>query len=128
MRLRIIPGEKGRLPRDFACFRGAAPPGGGAVSLTYSKDVSVNLSDKNIDLMFANPATSTADMALQLVIKDTVIMHIVCIHICIFIKCYFLSADLFQPVKSPEDTSLNGCVIFLILCKLPAKLTTMDIS
>lgn len=47
-----------------------APPGGGAVSLTYSKDVSVNLSDKKIDLMFANPAKSTADMVLQLVIKD----------------------------------------------------------
>lgn len=52
-----------------------APPGGGAVSLTYSKDVSVNLSDKKIDLMFANPAKSTADMVLQLVIKDTVIMQ-----------------------------------------------------
>ncbi len=52
-----------------------APPGGGAVSLTYSKDVSVNLSDKKIDLMFANPAKSTADMVLQLVIKDTVILQ-----------------------------------------------------
>ena len=55
-------------------------------------------------------------------------MHIVCIHICIFIKCYFLSADLFQPVKSLEDTSLNSCGIILILCKLPLQLTTMDVS
>ncbi len=52
-----------------------APPGGGAVSLTYSKDVSVDLSDKRVSLMFANPSKSTADMVLQIVIKDTVIVQ-----------------------------------------------------
>lgn len=49
--------------------------GGSRVVEPNSKDVSVNLSDKKIDLMFANPAKSTADMVLQLVIKDTVIMQ-----------------------------------------------------
>lgn len=52
-----------------------APLGGGAVSLTYSKNVSINLSDKKINLMFTNPSKSTADIVLQLVIKDTVIMQ-----------------------------------------------------
>ena len=52
-----------------------APPGGGAVSLTYSKDVSVDLSNKRVSLMFANPSKSTADMVLQIVIKDTVIVQ-----------------------------------------------------
>lgn len=50
-----------------------APSGGGAVSLTYSKAVDIDLSDKRVELMFANPSKSTQDMVLTLVIKDTVI-------------------------------------------------------
>ena len=46
-------------------------------------------------------------------------MYIICIHICIFIKCYLLSADLFQPVKCLEYVSLNRCDIFLILSEFP---------
>ena len=51
--------------------------------------------------------------------QDTVVMYIICIHICIFIKCYLLSADLFQPVKCLEYVSLNRCDIFLILSEFP---------
>ena len=52
-----------------------SPEGGGAVSLTYSKEVSIDLSDKKATLMFGNPSKSTQDMVLQLVIKDKVIIQ-----------------------------------------------------
>lgn len=51
-----------------------APVGGGSASLTYSKDVSIDLTDKKVLLMFANPGKSTQDMVIQLVIKDTVVV------------------------------------------------------
>lgn len=47
--------------------------GGGAVSLTYSTDVDVDLSEEVASLMFANPYKSNQDMVLQIVVKDTVI-------------------------------------------------------
>lgn len=51
------------------------PEGGGAVSLTYSKDVTVSLSDKTAGLLFANPGKSNQDMVVQLIIQDTVIVQ-----------------------------------------------------
>lgn len=47
------------------------PEGGGAVSLSYSTDVSIDLSEKEVTLMFANPAESNQDMVLQIVIQET---------------------------------------------------------
>lgn len=52
-----------------------AQEGGGAVSLTYSKEVGIDLSDKKATLLFANPAKSTQDIVLQLVIQDTVVIQ-----------------------------------------------------
>lgn len=52
-----------------------APQGGGAVSLTYSKEVGIDLSDKKVSLMFANPSKSTQDMVLQLVIQNSVVIQ-----------------------------------------------------
>lgn len=49
--------------------------GGGAVSLTYSNEVKIDLSDKKATLLFGNPAKSTQDMVIQLVIKDTVVIQ-----------------------------------------------------
>lgn len=49
--------------------------GGGAVSLTYSKEVTIDLSDKTANLMFANPGKSNQDMMVQIVIQDTVIVQ-----------------------------------------------------
>lgn len=49
--------------------------GGGAVSLTYSKEVTIDLSDKTANLMFANPGKSNQDMMIQIVIQDTVIVQ-----------------------------------------------------
>lgn len=49
--------------------------GGGAVSLTYSKDVEIDLSESKAKLLFANPSKSNQDMLLQIVIQDTVILQ-----------------------------------------------------
>lgn len=51
------------------------PEGGGSVSLTYSKDVSISLGDKKATLLFANPGKSNQDMVIQIVIQDTVIVQ-----------------------------------------------------
>lgn len=51
------------------------PEGGGAVSLTYSNKVTIDLSDKAASLYFANPGKSTQDMMLQIAIQDTVILQ-----------------------------------------------------
>lgn len=45
-----------------------APEGGGAVSLTYSTDVSVSLADKKAEILFENPSKSTKDIVLQLTV------------------------------------------------------------
>lgn len=47
--------------------------GGGAVSLTYSKDVTIDATEKTATLLFENPAKSNQNMVLQIVVKDTVI-------------------------------------------------------
>ena len=52
-----------------------AEEGGGAVSLTYSNEVTIDLSDKTASLMFANPGKSLQDMVVQIVIDDTVIVQ-----------------------------------------------------
>ena len=53
----------------------APPEGGGAVSLTYSNEVKIDISDKAAGLYFANPGKSNQDMVLQVVIQDTVILQ-----------------------------------------------------
>lgn len=47
-----------------------AAEGGGAVSLTYSKNVTISLADKKASIMFQNPSKSTQNMVLQLVITS----------------------------------------------------------
>lgn len=51
------------------------PEGGGSVSLTYSNEVTIDLSDKKASLYFANPGKSNQDMVLQVLIQDTVIIQ-----------------------------------------------------
>lgn len=51
------------------------PEGGGSVSLTYSREVSIRLSEETATLLFANPGKSNQDMVLQIVIQDTVIVQ-----------------------------------------------------
>ena len=50
-----------------------APEGGGAVSLSYSKVVKIDISDKAASLYFGNPGRSTQDMVLQIVVQDHVL-------------------------------------------------------
>ncbi|MCD7769899.1 MAG: hypothetical protein LUH36_07300 [Oscillospiraceae bacterium] len=52
-----------------------ASEGGGSVSLTYSTDVTVILSDEVASLYFGNPARSTQNVVLQLVIQDEVVIQ-----------------------------------------------------
>ncbi len=51
------------------------PQGGGSVSLTYAKEVTISLGDKQASLLFANPSKSNQDMVVQVVIQDTVIIQ-----------------------------------------------------
>ena len=51
------------------------PENGGAVSITFSNEVTVKLNDRTITLLFANPRRSGQDMVIQLVIRDTVIVQ-----------------------------------------------------
>lgn len=51
------------------------PEGGGAVSLTYAREVGISLAKKRATLMFANPTKSNQDMVLQLVIEDVVVLQ-----------------------------------------------------
>ena len=49
------------------------PEGGGAVSLTYAREVGISLAKKRATLMFANPTKSNQDIVLQIVIQDVVV-------------------------------------------------------
>ena len=51
------------------------PEGGGAVSLTYAKQVNISISKKSASLLFANPTRSNQDMVLCLVIDDVVVLQ-----------------------------------------------------
>lgn len=51
------------------------PEGGGAVSLTYSNEVTIDISDKAAALYFANPGKSNQDMVIQIAIRDTIILQ-----------------------------------------------------
>lgn len=51
------------------------PEGGGSVSLTYSREVSISLNEETATLLFANPGKSNQDIVLQIVVQDTVIVQ-----------------------------------------------------
>ena len=50
-----------------------APAGGGAVGMIYSNEVSIDLSDKKVTLLFANPNRSTHNVSIQLVVQGNVL-------------------------------------------------------
>ena len=52
-----------------------AEEGGGAVGLTYSNKVTIDLSGEQATLMFANPGKSTQDMVVQIVIQDQILVQ-----------------------------------------------------
>lgn len=47
--------------------------GGGAVSLTYTTYVTIDLSEQQATLYFANPGKSNQDIVLQLVVQDVIL-------------------------------------------------------
>ena len=51
----------------------AQAEGGGAVSLTYSTQVTVTLADGKASVYFANPSKSNQDIVLQLVVQDVIL-------------------------------------------------------
>ena len=60
-----IPNDTSEKPAPFSK--------GCSVSLTYSDQVTVDLSDKTASLIFANPKKSNQDLVLQIVIQDVVL-------------------------------------------------------
>lgn len=52
-----------------------SPEGGGAVSLSYAKEVTIDLSDAVANLYFANPGRSNQDMVLQLVVQEQILLQ-----------------------------------------------------
>lgn len=50
-----------------------APAGGGAVTLMYQNQVTVDLSDETATFLYGNPGESTMNIVLQIVIQDRVI-------------------------------------------------------
>ena len=51
------------------------PDGGGAVSITYSNKVTIDLSEKTASVLLANPKRSNQDMVVQLIIQDSLIVQ-----------------------------------------------------
>ena len=49
--------------------------GGGSVSLNYTDNVMIDLSDGKANLYFANPGKSNQDMVIQVVIQDEVLLQ-----------------------------------------------------
>ena len=67
--------EQNAQPMEGDSAKLDQPEGGGAVSMTYSKDVTISLTGKTASLLFGNPGKSNQDMVLQLIIQDTVIIQ-----------------------------------------------------
>lgn len=82
--------------------------GGGAVSLTYSKEVEISLSENKAKLMFANPSKSNQNMLLQIVIQDEVILQSGLISPGYQVK----SLELFDSVKLSEGNYEGKFVIY----------------
>lgn len=51
------------------------PDGGGAVNVTYSQKIDIDLSDKSASLYYANPSRSTQNVAIAIVIGEEVILR-----------------------------------------------------
>lgn len=51
------------------------PEGGGAISLEYDSQVTVDLSDGKAYLSYANPGKSTQDIVLRIEIQDTAVVQ-----------------------------------------------------
>lgn len=50
-----------------------SPEGGGAINVTYRTNVTVDLSDNKVTLLYANPKTSNQNVAILIMIDDLVV-------------------------------------------------------
>lgn len=49
------------------------PEGGGAIGMTYLRNVTLDLSEKRVYLLYQNPRRSNSDVMVQVVVQDVVI-------------------------------------------------------
>ena len=62
------------IPNDSG-EKSKSEEGGGSVSLTYSNQVFIDLSDRKASMHFANPGRSNQDMVVQVLIQDVMIVQ-----------------------------------------------------
>ena len=67
--------ENGESMGDEGANKLDQPEGGGAVSLTYTKDVTIDLSENKVSLLFGNPSRSNQGMVVQIIIQNKVIVQ-----------------------------------------------------
>ena len=68
-------GNAESIPGDNTEGRKDNVEGGGSVTVYWSPDVTVDLSDGTASLVFANPGKSNQDMVVQIIIQDLVIVQ-----------------------------------------------------
>jgi len=63
------------IPGDDTSDKLDSPDGGGAVSMSYTKNVTIDISEEKAVLNFGNPGESNKDMLVQIVIQDTILVQ-----------------------------------------------------
>jgi len=63
------------IPGDNTSDKLDSPDGGGAVAMSYTKNVTIDISEEKAVLNFGNPGESTQDMLVQIVIQDTILVQ-----------------------------------------------------
>lgn len=63
------------MPDDGNGDKLDSPDGGGAVSMSYTKNVLIDISEEKAVLNFGNPGESNKDMLVQIVIQDTILVQ-----------------------------------------------------
>lgn len=61
------------IPGEAKEEKAEKPEGGSSMSVTYSPEATISLSQKKVSLMFQNPSRSNSDMILLLMVQDTVL-------------------------------------------------------
>lgn len=66
--------EQNQIPiEDDTSEKMEVAEGGGAVSLTYATEVSIDLSEETAIVLFANPHKSTQDVVIQIVVQEQIL-------------------------------------------------------
>lgn len=66
--------ESNQQPMDGdASEKMESPEGGGAINVTYGMEATVDLSEKTVDMYYANPTASNQNVAILIMIDDVVV-------------------------------------------------------